>query len=76
MIERRIFGRNDRGRLKGESMGVVEVIPDGGVYDFKRKYSVGATEYRYPAVLPLDLENGLKRNGDRFQHCGCRVYSG
>ena len=77
MIERRIFGREMTvGVLRGESMGVVEVIPDGGVYDFKRKYSVGATEYRYPAVLPLDLENGLKRNAEIvFQHCGCRDFA-
>ena len=41
--------------------GIVEVIPDGGVYDYKRKYSKGSTEYRFPAVLDLEIEEKLKR---------------
>ena len=50
---------------------VTEVV----VYDFKRKYSAGATEYRYPAVLQLEIENELKRKAELvFEHCGCRDF--
>ena len=41
-------------------MGIVEVIPDGGVYDYKRKYIKGSTEYRFPAVLDLEIEDEIK----------------
>ena len=77
MVEKRIFGREVTvGVLQGDSMGIVEVIPDGGVYDFKRKYSAGATEYRYPAVLQLEIENELKRKAELvFEHCGCRDFA-
>lgn len=77
MVEKRIFGREVTvGVLQGDSMGIVEVIPDGGVYDFKRKYSAGATEYRYPAVLQLEIENELKIKAELvFEHCGCRDFA-
>ena len=29
-------------------LGVVEVIPEGGVYDYKRKYSAGAVGTAIP----------------------------
>ena len=54
MIEHRVFGREVTVGIIGESaLGIVEVIPTGGVYDYERKYSAGSTEYRYPAVLTL-----------------------
>ena len=56
MIEKRIFGREVTVGILGDcSLGIVEVIPNGGVYDYERKYSAGSTEYRYPAVLDLSL---------------------
>ena len=57
MIERRIIGREVTiGMLDGHAMGIVEVIPVGGVYDFERKYQPGATQYRFPAILDDAVE--------------------
>ncbi len=77
MLEKRIFGREFTvGVLHGYSLGIVEVIPNGGVYDYERKYSAGSTEYRFPAVLPIELEQKLKAfASDSFQACNCRDFA-
>lgn len=77
MIEQRIIGREVTiGLLDGVPLGVVEVIPEGGVYDYKRKYSAGATEYRYPAVIDLEVEEEIKEFAKlSFSICGCRDFA-
>lgn len=77
MLEKRIFGREVTvGILNGVSMGIVEVIPDGGVYDYKRKYSKGSTEYRFPAVLDLEIEEEIKRLALlAYNACECRDFA-
>lgn len=77
MIEKRIFGREVTVGILGDcSLGIVEVIPKGGVYDFERKYSAGSTEYRYPAVLDCDIENEVKTFAiNAFIGCGCRDFA-
>ena len=77
MLEKRIFGREVTvGLLNGVPMGIVEVIPDGGVYDYKRKYIKGSTEYRFPAVLDLEIEDEIKRLARRaFHACDCRDFA-
>ncbi|HUR60497.1 MAG TPA: D-alanine--D-alanine ligase, partial [Opitutaceae bacterium] len=53
LIERRIAGRElSVGVLNGKAMGVVEIRPKSGVYDYTSKYTKGMTEYFAPA--PLD----------------------
>ena len=53
MAERRLRGREfSIGLLDGQPMGLVEIVPLAGVYDFRTKYTKGASEYRFPA--PLD----------------------
>ena len=77
MLEKRIFGREVTvGILNGVSMGIVEVIPEGGVYDYKRKYSKGSTEYRFPAVLDLEIEEEIKRLALlAYNACECRDFA-
>ena len=77
MIEKRIFGRElTVGVLNGQALGIVEVIPKGGIYDYKHKYVTGSTEYRYPAVLPAALESGVRRDAETaFAVCGCRDFA-
>lgn len=77
MLEKRIFGREvTLGLLNGVPMGIVEVIPEGGVYDYQRKYSKGLTEYRFPAVLDFEIEEEIKRLSRlAFEACGCRDFS-
>ena len=77
MIEKRIFGREVTVGILGDcSLGIVEVIPKGGVYDFERKYTAGSTEYRFPAVLDCDIENEVKESAlNAFNACGCRDFA-
>lgn len=77
MIEKRVFGREVTvGILGGCSLGIVEVIPNGGIYDYERKYSAGSTEYRYPAVLDCDIEHEVKEFAlNAFNACGCRDFA-
>ncbi|MDC0157371.1 D-alanine--D-alanine ligase [Verrucomicrobia bacterium] len=76
MVERRVFGREVTIGILGDTpLGVVEVIPTGGVYDYERKYSAGSTEYRYPAVLSCEINNELKEFATTaFSSCGCRDF--
>ena len=77
MIEHRVFGREVTVGIIGESaLGIVEVIPTGGVYDYERKYSAGTTEYRYPAVLTCEIETSLREFAlTAFDACGCRDFA-
>ncbi len=77
LIEKRIFGREITVGLLGDHpLGIVEVIPVGGVYDFHSKYSPGSTEYRYPAVLESEIEYEVKSRALlAFEACGCRDFA-
>ncbi|MBU61703.1 MAG: D-alanine--D-alanine ligase [Opitutae bacterium] len=77
LIEKRIRGRElTVGVLRGNPLGVVEVIPLGGIYDYERKYQSGQTEYRYPAVLPCEVEKEVKMAAQTaFEVCGCRDFA-
>ena len=37
------------------ALPVVEVVPDGGFYDYTARYTAGATEFFVPARLPADV---------------------
>lgn len=77
LIEERIVGRElSVGVLAGKALGVVEIRPKSGVYDFSSKYTKGLTEYFAPA--PLDAETtALVRSAaaTAFAACGCRDYA-
>ncbi len=77
LIEQRIVGRElSVGVLHGKAMGVIEVRPKSGVYDYASKYTPGATEYLAPA--PLDEAATLmvqKAAETAFAACGCRDYA-
>ena len=77
LVEQRILGRElTVGVLCGDTLGVVEVIPQGGVYDYERKYLSGKTEYRYPAVLSCEVEEEVKLAAKTaFEVCGCRDFA-
>lgn len=77
LIEQRIVGRElSVGVLHGKAMGVIEVRPKSGVYDYTSKYTPGATEYLAPA--PLEVATTLvvqKAAETAFAACGCRDYA-
>jgi D-alanine-D-alanine ligase len=77
LIERRIIGRElSVGVLGGRAMGVVEIRPKSGVYDFTSKYTKGLTEYFAPAPLDGATTLGVQRAAETaFAACGCRDYA-
>jgi D-alanine-D-alanine ligase len=42
--------------LDGVALGAVEIRPKSGVYDYKSKYTSGASEYIVPAPIPKNIE--------------------
>ena len=76
MIEKQVCGREITvGVLDGQPLGLVEVLPKGGVYDFQHKYNSGLTEFRFPAEVTPLLKTKIKENAQKaFVACGCRDF--
>ena len=77
MAERRLRGREmSIGILDGQPMGLVEIVALTGVYDYKTKYTKGASEYRFPASVGPDLTAAIGQAAARlFAACGCRDFA-
>ena len=77
LIERRIVGRElSVGVLGGRAMGVVEIRPKSGVYDYTSKYTKGLTEYFAPAPLDAATTARVQAAAEAaFAACGCRDYA-
>ena len=61
LIERMINGREFTvGILCDEALAVTEIIPKKGFYDYRNKYTKGATEEITPANIEKELEAQLK----------------
>jgi D-alanine-D-alanine ligase len=77
IVERRLRGRElSVGVLGGRAMGVVEIRPHSGVYDYASKYTKGSTEYLAPAPLAPDETAEVQRAAETaFAACGCRDYA-
>ncbi len=77
IAEKRIIGRElTVGLLRGRAMGVVEIVPKSGVFDYASKYTKGLTEYFAPAVIPEDTATEARRLAEAtFAACGCRDYA-
>ncbi len=76
MIEEFFEGREfSIGVLYGEAAGVVEIIPNGGIYDFNRKYTPGTTSYVFPAKISKRAEREMKNAAQKaYRACGCRDF--
>lgn len=77
VAERRILGRElTVGLLRGRAMGIVEVVPKSGVFDYTSKYTKGLTEYLAPAKLPDETAARVRTAAETaFAACGCRDYA-
>ena len=77
LVEQRIVGRElSVGVLGGTAMGVVEIRPKSGVYDYSSKYTKGLTEYFAPAPLDTVTTELVKSAAaTAFTACGCRDYA-
>jgi D-alanine-D-alanine ligase len=77
LFEKRILGRElTVGILEGKSLGIVEIIPKNGVYDYEHKYIKGMTKYHFPAKMSHVLEQKIHRAAEiAFAKCGCRDFA-
>jgi D-alanine-D-alanine ligase len=73
MVERHVHGRElTVGILQGEPLGVVEIRPKVGFYDFKNKYTAGACDYLLPAPVDADTFQKVRAIASEFfkrAHC-------
>ena len=61
---------------KAEPLPVIEFAPKTGFYDYKNKYTSGATEYLVPAPLAPEVAARVAEAAVRaHQALGCRTYS-
>ncbi|MBR6411763.1 MAG: D-alanine--D-alanine ligase [Alphaproteobacteria bacterium] len=59
-----------------QGIGVVEIAPKTGYYDFKNKYSDGGAEHIIPAPIPADVyEKALNQAATIHKMLGCRGVS-
>ena len=77
MAERRLLGREmSIGILGGQAMGLVEIVPRKGVYDYQSKYTKGSSDYIYPAPVSAELTARIQSAAEAlFQACGCRDFA-
>jgi D-alanine-D-alanine ligase len=77
MAERRLQGREmSIGILGGQAMGIVEIVPRKGVYDYQSKYTKGSSDYIYPAAVPGELTARIQAAAEAlFRACGCRDFA-
>ncbi len=77
IIEQRIFGHELAvGVLNGKAMGIVEIRPKSGVYDYASKYTKGLTDYLVPAPIGAALTTAIQAAAEKaFAACGCRDYA-
>ena len=77
IAEKRILGRElTVGLLRGRAMGVVEIVPKSGVFDYTSKYTKGLTEYFAPAQIAEEMAGRVRAAAETaFAACGCRDYA-
>ncbi len=77
MVEPRLAGLEATvGVLGGEALGVVEIAPKSGAFDYRSKYTKGLTEYIAPARLEdACIERIRKLATTVFSACDCRDYA-
>jgi len=77
LVEEKIVGRETTvGILDGRALPLVEIRPKAGSYDYRNKYTVGATEYLCPAPLDDAITHGVQVAGlAAFRAVGGRDYA-
>ena len=77
IAEKRILGHElTVGILRGRAMGVVEIVPKSGVFDYTSKYTKGLTEYFAPAQISEEMAEAVRTAAEKaFGACGCRDYA-
>lgn len=73
LVERFIQAREIHvGLLDGRVLGAIEVVPKSGLYDYKSKYTPGATEYICPPDMAATRVRGVMNLAERAARAlGC-----
>lgn len=76
MVEPYVHGRElTVGILHGKAIGVGEICPKEGFYDYHNKYTEGACDYFFPALLEDTVEERLRRIAEIFfKAAACRDF--
>ena len=76
LLERYIPGRELTVAVVGDkAFPVVEIVPEGGLYDYTHKYTKGLTKYYCPADLDAETVEALHASALKaFQVLGCRGF--
>jgi len=77
VVERYVPGREITAAiLGGEALPLVEIIPEGGFYDYKRKYQKGKSRYVAPAELDTKTSERIRREAAlAYRALACRDYA-
>lgn len=77
LVEERIIGRETTvGILAEQALPIVEVRPKQGAYDYRNKYTLGATEYLCPAPFDPDVTARIQAAAlEAFRAIGGRDYA-
>ncbi|MEO6873626.1 MAG: D-alanine--D-alanine ligase [Opitutaceae bacterium] len=77
LVEQKVVGREFAiGVLGDKAMGIVEIRPKSGVYDYTSKYTKGASEYFAPAPLDEGLTTRMQHAAETaYAACGCRDFA-
>lgn len=77
VFEKYIDGREMSVAIVGnEVFPVIEIIPKQGFYDYERKYTKGATDYRCPAPIESALARRIESDALRaYLGCGCEGFA-
>lgn len=77
LLEEQIQGREfSVGVVEGKALGLVEICPEGGLYDYHHKYTTGATRYLFPAPLEEDRTREIQRLAETiYEGCECRDFA-
>ncbi|MBU8934436.1 MAG: D-alanine--D-alanine ligase [candidate division Zixibacteria bacterium] len=63
LVEQYIKGRElTAAVLDGEALPVVEIVPEGGLYDYEAKYTEGKSNYIVPAEISREIKEGLQED--------------
>ncbi|MGA1248869.1 MAG: D-alanine--D-alanine ligase [Candidatus Kapaibacteriota bacterium] len=77
LIELYIEGRELTVAVLGdEALPIIEIVPEGGFYDYKHKYTKGETSYHCPAELSEDVTEFVQNLAiSAHKVLGCTAYS-
>ncbi len=76
LVETYIYGRELTVAVFGNyDLPVIEIVPEGGLYDYKCKYTLGKSNYFCPADIPKKVADKCRFYGRQaFDILGCRDY--